>query len=267
MPKSAAYIALFLVASVCSAQLPASNIPPAPTPPSAPAAPPTPVFAPLLAQDVYKHIDVFRDKPATAVLPAMDALRHQLGVDCSWCHKLYEWDNEDLKPKQTARMMFHMQRFINTSTFDGKQRVNCWTCHRSQPIPATLPLSKGEPPESGAAKMFIRYKPEQADLPVEKVFRNIKVLNGVPTKKLPVVMTYINRSLGVRCNFCHNVEDFSSDEKPPKQMARKMMDMVHGIQANFYKGGDTPVQCYNCHQGQEKPPEGGGEPSAATTGK
>jgi len=227
--------------------------------------PPAPVFAPLLAQDVYKNIDVFRDKPATTVLLAMDALRHLLGVDCSWCHKLYEWDKEDLKPKQTARMMFHMQHFINTSTFDSKERINCWTCHRSQPIPATLPPAANEPPESVAAKMFIRFKPEQASVPVEKVFHNIKVLNGIPTKELPVVMSYFSRSLGVRCLFCHNLDDFASDEKPPKQTARKMLNMVQGISKNFYNGGDTPVQCYNCHQGHEKPPEGWGEPTATTT--
>ena len=268
---------LFIPAILCSvlvAQAPAPSSPAtapvtnttAPLAPNTPG-PPAPVFAPLLAQDVYKNIDVFRDKPATTVLPAMDALRHLLGVDCSWCHKLYEWDKEDLKPKQTTRMMFHMQHFINTSTFEGKERINCWTCHRSQPIPATLPSAANEPPESVAARMFIRFKPEQADKPVEEVFHNIKVLRGVPTKQLPMVMSYFSRSLGVRCLFCHNLDDFASDEKQPKQMARKMLDMVQGIRKNFYNGGDTPVQCYNCHQGHEKPPEGWGEPATTPAGK
>jgi len=54
------------------------------------------------------------------------------------------------------------------------------------------------------------------------------------------------------------VSPFASDEKPQKVMARKMLAMVSGVSKNFYGGGDTPIQCYNCHQGHPKPPEGTG---------
>jgi hypothetical protein len=242
----AASLAATLMVAAVYAQAPAVG---------APEMPPQMVLAPVLAQDVYKNVEIFRDKPATSVLPAMDGLRHVLGVDCSWCHKLYEWEKDDIKPKQTARQMFHMVDFIDTTMFDGKERVNCWTCHRSRPVPPTLAKVEN-PPEQVAAQMFIRFKPEQADKPVEQVFHNIRVLRGIPAKQLPETMAYVSRALGVRCMFCHNLDDFSSDEKEPKRTARKMFAMVEGISKNFYNGGETPVECYNCHQGHEQPPEG-----------
>jgi len=82
-------------------------------------------------------------------------------------------------------------------------------------------------------------------------------MKDVPAGQFPVIMAYFSRSLGVKCNYCH-VNPFGSDEKPQKRMARKMLAMVSGVAKNFYGGGDTPIQCYNCHQGHPKPPEGTG---------
>ena len=90
---------------------------------------------------------------------------------------------------------------------------------------------------------------------VEQVQKNIKALNGMPQAQLIPAMNFFAASLGVRCNYCH-VNPFASDEKPQKLMARKMLAMVKGVSKNFYGGGNTPVQCYNCHQGHPKPPEG-----------
>lgn len=251
----------FSLSAQTNNQAPANNAPTqstAPAPSTTPPASAAPQFKPLLAEDVYKNVEIMKGKEATKVLPMMLALRGLLGADCNYCHVPQEWDKEDLKPKQTTRLMFHMQAFINQSTFDGKERINCWTCHRNQPKPPAMPKTEGKPPAQVAAEMFIRFKPEQADKPVETVFHNIHIMKGMPTKQLPVAMAYVSESLGMRCVFCHNLDDFSSDEKQPKQMARKMFGMIGGIQKNFYNGGDLPIGCWNCHQGHEKPPEGWG---------
>jgi Photosynthetic reaction centre cytochrome C subunit len=218
-----------------------------------------PQFAPLMAEDVYKNIEIMKGKPATSVLPMMLALRGLLGVDCEHCHVVGSWDKEDIPAKKTARMMFHMLEFIDTSMFDGKGRVNCWTCHRSQPKPPPFPMPATMPAERVAAERLIPLTPEQAAKPAEEVFHNIKAMRGVPAGQFPMIMAYFSRSLGVRCTFCHNLDDFPSDEKPPKQMARKMLGMVHDISQKFYNGGDTPIQCWNCHAGNHKPREGVGE--------
>jgi len=85
----------------------------------------------------------------------------------------------------------------------------------------------------------------------EQVYHNIQVLKGLPASELQAVMALITGSLGVRCNYCH-VNPFEKDDKPTKQMARMMMQMVFDLnKASF--GGSEAITCYTCHRGQPKP--------------
>jgi len=212
-----------------------------------------------MAEEVFKNVEIMKGHPAGQMLPMMMALRDLLGVDCSYCHTAPEWESGKIKSYPTTRMMFRMQQYINTSTFDGKERVNCWTCHRSEPVPAHSP-GPWPPPVTEMIKKTIELQPEDEKKPAEQVFKNIRSFQGMPAGQLPAVMVYLANSLGVKCGHCH-VKPFSSDEKPEKQRARQMLAMVGGISKNFYGGGNTPVECYNCHRGQPKPPEGTSEAS------
>ncbi len=58
-------------------------------------------------------------------------------------------------------------------------------------------------------------------------------------------------SLGVDCHYCH-VDNFASDDKPAKGMARKMLTMTHSINDSTF-GGKMEVRCYTCHRGQAEP--------------
>jgi hypothetical protein len=81
-----------------------------------------------------------------------------------------------------------------------------------------------------------------------------------PAKNLKVItqdvllptMFSIRAGLGVRCDFCHNPQDYSSDEKETKLTARKMLEMVKNVNATTFNG-DQKVQCWTCHRGQQKP--------------
>jgi hypothetical protein len=53
------------------------------------------------------------------------------------------------------------------------------------------------------------------------------------------------------CAYCH-VEDRSSDEKKPKQVARRMVTMMRSINATF-PDGQQHVTCYTCHRGSTTP--------------
>ena len=216
-----------------------------------------PQSKPLLAEQVYNNIELMKGKPATAVLPMMLAMRDLLGVDCNYCHTPHSWASDEKKTKLETRMMFHLTEFINNDLFAGKERVNCWTCHRGQPKAPAYPAPASPPPERRVAEMMMHLTDEQQGLPAAQVFKNIQSMKDVPAGQFPVIMAYFSRSLGVKCNYCH-VNPFGSDEKPQKRMARKMLAMVSGVAKNFYGGGDTPIQCYNCHQGHPKPPEGTG---------
>jgi len=57
---------------------------------------------------------------------------------------------------------------------------------------------------------------------------------------------------GMKCLDCHVQGAYDSDDKPQKVTARKMLEMVRGINANTFNG-ENKVTCYTCHRGDEHP--------------
>ncbi|MFZ0062366.1 MAG: c-type cytochrome [Pyrinomonadaceae bacterium] len=96
--------------------------------------------------------------------------------------------------------------------------------------------------------------------PAENVFKNIQFLKGVPAARLLAVMKIgYSRSLGVNCTHCHVVDEWEKDDKPTKQTARDMAQMVRTINNDLLKNvknlkSESPViNCTTCHRGQTKP--------------
>ena len=90
--------------------------------------------------------------------------------------------------------------------------------------------------------------------PIEQSAKNIQVLKGMPETQLMPTMHLMRTALGVRCEFCHVAENgkYWMDDKPAKQTARRMIQMVFDInKANF--GGAPVVSCNTCHRGSTKP--------------
>jgi photosynthetic reaction center cytochrome c subunit len=86
----------------------------------------------------------------------------------------------------------------------------------------------------------------------EEVYKNIRVLKGVPSGQLIPAMQFISSSLGVQCSFCHVEGHYDRDDKKPKQTARDMMQMMFALnQKNF--AGQREVTCYSCHRGALNP--------------
>jgi photosynthetic reaction center cytochrome c subunit len=106
---------------------------------------------------------------------------------------------------------------------------------------------------------------EQAEKPVDQTRKNIQVLKGLPESQLFLVMNFVASSLGVQCNFCHVQQGkdpktgltnwvWESDDKPEKQTARRMMQMVLSIKANDkIDFRENAVTCSTCHRGQTQP--------------
>jgi photosynthetic reaction center cytochrome c subunit len=86
----------------------------------------------------------------------------------------------------------------------------------------------------------------------EQQFKNIQVLKGIPADQLTPSMQFITASLGVQCDFCHVQGAFDKDDKKPKQIARKMMEMMFAINKDNFDGR-REVTCYSCHGGAVKP--------------
>lgn len=93
------------------------------------------------AEEVYKNIKVFKGLPASKLRDTMFYLRGALGVSCTHCHVNFnDFEKDDKQAKQTARQMIEMVRQLNQQNFNGREVVNCNTCHRGQTKP-TAPLS------------------------------------------------------------------------------------------------------------------------------
>jgi photosynthetic reaction center cytochrome c subunit len=90
----------------------------------------------------------------------------------------------------------------------------------------------------------------------EEQFKNIKVLKGVPADQIFPAMQFITASLGVECEYCHvrgdRGLDFDKDDKKPKQIARKMIEMMFAINKENFEG-HREVTCYSCHRGAAEP--------------
>lgn len=93
------------------------------------------------AAKVWKNIKQFQELPAERLLIIMNAYTRALGVSCSHCHVVGQWEKDDLPTKQIARDMIKMVSSINgehlknIKNISGKTPVSCSTCHRGQTIP------------------------------------------------------------------------------------------------------------------------------------
>jgi len=91
----------------------------------------------------------------------------------------------------------------------------------------------------------------------EQVFKNVKVLKGIPVGEFMDTMGFFAASLGLNCVYCHVSESLENWDKfaedvPRKNVARQMILMVNAINKNNF-GGRAALTCYSCHRGAEHP--------------
>lgn len=74
--------------------------------------------------------------------------------------------------------------------------------------------------------------------------------------QVKTVMKGFSKSLGVKCDGCHEVPDFAAMTKR-KKAARAMMRMTADLNRKFFHG-KREVGCNTCHRGKEHPAGGHG---------
>jgi hypothetical protein len=116
-----------------------------------------------------------------------------------------------------------------------------------------------------AATVFIGIAAETR--PVTDKPRNLKVLpKNISDEALDKIMDSYKDGLGVKCDFCHSKAankldlDFAKDEKPEKEIARKMMRMTKDINKKYFRFNNDvkidsiqAVTCITCHRKEPKP--------------
>lgn len=124
------------------------------------------------------------------------------------------------------------------------------------------PPGPGAPPRGGGGPVAELRKQiaGKENQPSETVFKNIQSLKGVPAGQLLTIMdTGFRPALGVKCSFCHDPQNWASDDKDEKKVARQMMQMTRDINDKYLKtmkGLDSEkpaVNCTTCHRGEQKP--------------
>lgn len=120
----------------------------------------------------------------------------------------------------------------------------------------------GETTTSTTSAAVNPVRSQTAAQPVQRGGKNLRVLpKDIPRPELIATMRRFNRSLGVKCDFCHvpagKELDFPSDANPHKNIARSMIRMTQSINANFISKlsteSDDRVTCYTCHRGEKHP--------------
>ena len=108
--------------------------------------------------------------------------------------------------------------------------------------------------------MMLEHIKGREDMPAESVYKNIKILNGMPAKVLPSIMVKgFGRGLGMGCGGCHVRDDFASDERGNKRVARQMWAMSQDLNKKYLPAmkdleDELPtINCYTCHRGQRNP--------------
>ena len=91
--------------------------------------------------------------------------------------------------------------------------------------------------------------------------KNLQVLEFESVRDLKKYMKKIQKDLGIKCKFCHDINDKSLDT-PHKKIAREMMKMQIELNKGFFAQiGDSllkhenPLQisCWTCHRGTNDP--------------
>jgi len=98
---------------------------------------------PLMAEDVFKNIQVLKGIPVKEFMNTMGFFSAATNLNCIDCHSPQSESLEgyaiDTPRKQTARRMLLMVNQINQTQFGGRRLVTCYTCHRANDRPEAVP--------------------------------------------------------------------------------------------------------------------------------
>ena len=92
-------------------------------------------------------------------------------------------------------------------------------------------------------------------------FKNVTILDIESGKEMKKYMKMISKDLGVKCSFCHDLNDKSIDTNN-KEIAREMIEMQNNLNNHFFSNNNdsisniknnTQISCWTCHRGSNIP--------------
>jgi photosynthetic reaction center cytochrome c subunit len=98
----------------------------------------------LMAEDVFKNVQVLKGIPVNEFMETMGFFAASLSYNCTDCHvqeSLASWAKyaEDTPAKRRARAMILMVNAFNKTNFGGRRVLTCYSCHRGLGTPKVIP--------------------------------------------------------------------------------------------------------------------------------
>ena len=87
----------------------------------------------------FQDIKVLTDTPADQLNQSMHVIKAAVGLDYEDCHVDGDFPADAKRPKLIARQMMQMVMDLNKSSFKGQPEITCYTCHRGNPDPVSMP--------------------------------------------------------------------------------------------------------------------------------
>jgi hypothetical protein len=98
---------------------------------------------PLMAEDVFKNVQLLKGIPVKEFMNTMGFFSAATNLNCIDCHSPQSDTLDgyaiDTPLKQMARKMIVMVNTLNQSAFAGQRKVTCYTCHRATDRPEAIP--------------------------------------------------------------------------------------------------------------------------------
>lgn len=151
-------------------------------------------------EQTRKNIQVLKGLPESQLFPEMNFIAASLGVQCGFCHvnkgrdpqtgqTQWVWESDEKEEKKVAREMMRMVLAVGKGEYGiSRGQVTCYTCHRGQEHPQSLPTlplavsghepAPGAPATSHGAPATGAARPEQPT--VQQVFDKYVAAVGKP---------------------------------------------------------------------------------------
>ncbi len=154
---------------------------------------------PLMAEDVFKNVQVLKGIPVNQFMETMGFFSAALGYNCTNCHGndvLGNWAKyaDDIPVKRTARRMVGIVNTINKQLFNGREAVTCYTCHRGSPAPKIVPSlleQYSEPPPDDPNEVEISARVSKTPTADDILNRYIEAIGGA--QRLAALTSYTGK--------------------------------------------------------------------------
>ena len=196
---------------------------------------------PLLAEQVFKNIQVLKGIPVDDFMETMGIMTAALQFDCSDCHANAGTDRvdwaADTPRKRTARRMVAMVATINKDNFGGRQMVTCWTCHRNRDRPLVTPTMEAIYTTPSLEPDDVIVSPPGLPAPSSILDKYIEASGGA--QRLAGLTSFVAKGTSVGFGGFGGGGDVEIDAKVPDQRATIILfkaETGRGDQIRSYNG-------------------------------